>query len=95
MIKGLDLTDAELVNGPCRNILHTDPGKPHIMQTFYFYKTYDAYDIQSYDIWIALGPLLFVSLTFNIVFLLLDEKICCSRSQQCFCVSVLGHRRII
>ena len=35
-------------------------------------------------------PVLMLSLTFNIIFLLLDEKCCCSRSRKCFCSSCCG-----
>lgn len=48
-----------------------------------YYVTYDTNFIRT---WIFWGPFLFASLIFNIAFLLLDEKICCSKSQHCFCM---------
>ena len=35
-------------------------------------------------------PVLILSLAFNIIFLLLDERCCGSRSQNCFCSSCCG-----
>jgi len=35
-------------------------------------------------------PILISGLVFNIIFLLLDEKCCCARSQNCFCSSCCG-----
>ena len=49
----------------------------------YYHATFASY---IFNIWMLFGPLLFVSLIFNIVFLSLDENICFSKSQQCLCV---------
>ena len=65
---------------------------------FYFHSTLLLFLLKySHDIFVILlipfVPSLILSLIFNIIFLLLDEKCCCivfSRSQNCFCSSCCG-----